>query len=55
MVEKRYGAEADSFIEGMIDDLVLKDDVAGVEMWLKIATALDQLSCGRPEVHSARH
>lgn len=46
-VEKHYGEEGYGFISKRIGSLVLEDDIVGVEMWQKIAAALEQLSTGR--------
>lgn len=44
LVERDYGTDGRVFLEAMIDDLLLKDDIKGVEMWLRVAERLEALS-----------
>jgi hypothetical protein len=42
-VQQQHGADAPRFVAERIGALVLEGDVAGVERWQKIATAMDAL------------
>jgi len=43
LVEKHYGSGGSRYIAERIGDLVLEDDVAGVEMWLRISRCFETL------------
>ncbi len=43
LVERDWGSGGSLMISRIIDDLIGRDDIKGVEMWLKVAERLEQL------------
>jgi len=43
LVEKHHGTRGAQYIAERIGELVLEDDIAGVEMWLRISRCFDTL------------
>ncbi len=43
LVEKHHGTGGERFIAERIGQLVIEDDIAGVEMWLRISRCFERL------------